>query len=73
MSNSGPSSPSCILCQNLTTEATAVCLEVFTLFTQSIPVMLVIKDGLPYLLHSFGNKYFNKISLGNMLCFQNKL
>ena len=31
------------------------------------------KDGLPYLLHSFGNKHFNKISLGNMLYLQNKL
>ena len=31
------------------------------------------KDGLPYLFHSFRNKYFNKISLGNMLNFQNKL
>ena len=33
----------------------------------------MIKDGLPYLFHSFTNKYFNKISLGNMLYFQNKL
>ena len=32
-----------------------------------------IKDGRPYLFHSFRNKYFNKISLGNMLYFQNKL
>ena len=32
-----------------------------------------IKDGLPYLFHSFRNKYFNKISLGNVLYFQNKL
>ena len=31
------------------------------------------KDGLPCLFHSFRNKYFNKISLGNMLYFQNKL
>ena len=31
------------------------------------------KDGLPYLFHSFRNKYFNKISLGNMIYFQNKL
>ena len=31
------------------------------------------KEGLPYLFHSFRNKYFNKISLGNMLYFQNKL
>ena len=31
------------------------------------------KDGLPYLFHSFRNKYFNKSSLGNMLYFQNKL
>ena len=31
------------------------------------------KDGLPYLFQSFRNKYFNKISLGNMLYFQNKL
>ena len=34
---------------------------------------LKVKDGLPYLFHSFRNKYFNKISLGNMLYFQNKL
>ena len=34
---------------------------------------VIIKDGLPYLFHSFRNKYFNKISLGNMLYFQNKL
>ena len=32
-----------------------------------------LKDGLPYLFHSFRNKYFNKISLGNLLYFQNKL
>ena len=32
-----------------------------------------LKDGLPHLFHSFRNKYFNKISLGNMLYFQNKL
>ena len=31
------------------------------------------KDDRPYLFHSFRNKYFNKISLGNMLYFQNKL
>ena len=30
------------------------------------------KDGLPYLFHSFRNKYFNKISFGSMLYFQNK-
>ena len=30
------------------------------------------EDGLPYLFHTFRNKYFNKISLGNMLYFQNK-
>ena len=35
--------------------------------------VLFIKDGRPYLFHSFRNKYFNKISLGNMLYFQNKL
>ena len=32
-----------------------------------------VKDGLPDLFHSFRNKYFNKISLGNLLYFQNKL
>ena len=32
-----------------------------------------LKDCLPYLFHSFRNKYFNKISLGNMLYFQNIL
>ena len=35
--------------------------------------LCIIKDGLPYLFHSFRNKYFNKILLGNMLYFQNKL
>ena len=34
---------------------------------------LRFKDGRPYLFHSFRNKYFNKISLGNMLYFHNKL
>ena len=33
----------------------------------------VFKDCLPYLFHSFRNKYFNKISLDNMLYFQNEL
>ena len=33
---------------------------------------IIIKDGLPYLFHSFRNKYFYKISLGSMLYFQNK-
>ena len=33
----------------------------------------ILKDGLPYLFHSFRNKYFDKISLGNLLYFQNKL
>ena len=33
---------------------------------------LHIKDGLPYLFHSFRNKYFYKTSLGSMLYFQNK-
>ena len=32
-----------------------------------------VKDCLPYLFHGFRNKYFNKISLDNMLYFQNKL
>ena len=33
----------------------------------------MFKDGRPYLFNSFRNKYFNKISLGNMLYFHNKL
>ena len=33
----------------------------------------LFKDCLPYLFHRFRNKYFNKISLDNMLYFQNKL
>ena len=33
----------------------------------------IFKDGLPYLFYSFRNKYFNKISLGYMLYYQNKL
>ena len=32
-----------------------------------------IKDCVPYLFHGFRNKCFNKISLDNMLYFQNKL
>ena len=36
-------------------------------------VIHLLKEGLPYLFHSFRNKYFYKISLGNMLYFQNKL
>ena len=39
----------------------------------SFILVFPFKDGLPYLFHSFRNKYFNKISLGNMLYFQNKL
>ena len=42
-------------------------------FYESRKVFALLKDGLPYLFHSFRNKYFNKISLGNMLYFQNKL
>ena len=34
---------------------------------------IFIKDCLPYLFHGFRNKCFNKISLDNMLYFQNKL
>ena len=33
----------------------------------------LLTDCLPYLFHGFRNKYFNKISLDNMLYFQNKL
>ena len=36
-------------------------------------IFIFIKDGRPYLFHSFRNKYFDKISFGNMLYFQNKL
>ena len=32
-----------------------------------------VKDCLPYLFHGFRNKYCNKISLDNMLYFQNEL
>ena len=32
-----------------------------------------IKDDLPDLFHGFTNKYFNKVSLDNVLYFQNKL
>ena len=31
----------------------------------------VLKDNLPHLFHDFRNKYFNKISLDNMLYFHN--
>ena len=34
---------------------------------------VLFKDGRPYLFHIFRNKCFDKISLGNMLYFQNKL
>ena len=45
-----------------------------TAISEYLPVgEIKFKDGLPYLFHSFRNKYFNKISLGNMLYFQNKL
>ena len=40
---------------------------------KALCVRTLIKPGLPYLFHSFRNKYFNKISLGNLLYFQNKL
>ena len=33
-------------------------------------IEILFKDCLPYLFHSFRNKYFNKISLGNMLYSQ---
>ena len=36
-------------------------------------IIYFIKDCLPYLFHGFRNKYFNKISLDNMLYFRNKL
>ena len=42
-------------------------------FIRSVCCLMVFKAGLPYLLHSFRKKCFNKISLGNMLYFQNKL
>ena len=42
-------------------------------FVFKVNKSLSFKDGRPYLFHSFRNKYFNKISLGNMLYFQNKL
>ena len=39
----------------------------------SITLVVFIKDCLPYLFHGFRNKYFYKISLDNMLYFQNNL
>ena len=33
----------------------------------------ILKDCLLYLFHGFRHKYFNKISLDNLLYFQNKL
>ena len=35
-------------------------------------MLITVKDCLPYLSHGFRNKYSNKISLDNMLYFQNK-
>ena len=48
-----------------------LCFFFFSFFFPKLDNFL--KDGRPYLFHSFRNKYFNKISLGNMLYFQNKL
>ena len=33
----------------------------------------IVSLAMPCLFHGFRNKYFNKISLDNMLYFQNKL
>ena len=38
---------------------------------QNLRLSWYFKDDLPYLLHGFRNKYFDKISLGNMLYFHN--
>ena len=50
-----------------------VCVYVCVCGVCSHFIFSIFKDGLPYLFHSFRNKYFNKISLGNLLYFQNKL
>ena len=54
---------------------TVMCLSIGTPKNNKISICpkWKIKDGLSYLFHSFKNKYFNKIPLGNMLHFQNKL
>ena len=49
---------------NLRTPVCDVHTDIYLGLTSSL-----FKDGLPYLFHSFRNKYFNKISLGNMLYF----
>ena len=49
-----------------------LCLAGFGNFNELSPLNW-FKDDRPYLFHSFRNKYFNKISLGNMLYFQNEL
>ena len=41
--------------------------------SENIYIWWLLKDCLPYLFHSFRNKCFNKILLGNILYVQNKL
>ena len=48
----------------------AIFSQLFHFFGCIAEFQVLFKDGLPYLFHSFRNKYFNKISLGNMLYFQ---
>ena len=50
-----------------------VVLKQFIDIETSITLVVIIKDCLPYLFHGFRNKYFYKISLDNMLYFQNNL
>ena len=42
-------------------------------FLRQIIFLKLFEDCLPCLLHGFRNKYFNRISLDNMLYFQNKI
>ena len=49
------------------------CINPVSMVYQIVSYLIVLKDCLPYLFHGFRNKHFIKISLDNMLYFQNKL
>ena len=47
----------------------STCIHVFASVGISSECLASFKDYLPHLFHGFRNKYFNKISLDNMLYF----
>ena len=59
----------CIRCLIFSPYLRYVIYHIFSLYQ----IIFFVKDCLPYLFPGFRNKYFNKISLDNMLYFQNKL